>query len=89
MPTVNETAIKGFSAQGWYGLLAPASTPRTVITKLNDSLNTVLREADMQQRIKAMGNEIAASTPEAFDAWIRAELPKWAETAKRAGMKQE
>ena len=40
-------------------------------------------------RIKAMGNEIASRTPQEFDAWIRAELPKWAEVARRAGIKQE
>ena len=89
LPTVSEVAIKGFSAQGWYGLLAPAGTPREVINKLHVSLSAVLRDADMQQRIKAMGNEIASRTPQEFDAWIRAELPKWAEVARRAGIKQE
>ena len=89
LPTVSETAIKDFSAQGWYGILAPAATPRTIIGKLNGELNAVLREADTQQRIKAMGNEIAIRTPEAFDAWIRAEMLKWAEVARRAGIRQE
>ena len=89
LPTVSEAAIKGFSAQGWYGLLAPAATPRAVIMTLSDALNQVLRDADMQQRIKAMGNEIAFRTPAQFDAWIRVEIPKWAQVAKRAGIKQE
>ena len=89
LPTLSELGMKGFSANGWYGLLAPVATPRGVIVKLNDALNSVLRDADMLQRIKAMGNEIAASTPDAFDALIRAEIPKWAEVARRAGIKQE
>jgi tripartite-type tricarboxylate transporter receptor subunit TctC len=89
LPTVSEAAIRGFSAQGWYGLLAPAATPRAVIMTLSDALNKVLRDADMQQRIKAMGNEIAFRTPAQFDAWIRVEIPKWAQVAKRAGIKQE
>lgn len=89
LPTISEAAIKGFSAQGWYGFVAPAGTPRNVIVKLNDALNAVLREADTLQRFKAMGNEIASSTPEQFDALIRAEIPKWAEVARRAGVKPE
>lgn len=89
LPTLSEAAIKGFSAQGWYGLVAPAGTPRTVIGKLSDVMNTVLREADTQQRFKAMGNEIAFSTPEQFDALIRSDIPKWAEVARRAGIKPE
>ncbi len=57
--------------------------------KLSDALNTVLRDADTQQRFKAMGNEIAFATPEQFGALIRAEIPKWAEVARRAGIKAE
>ena len=52
-------------------------------------MNAVLRDADTQQRFKAMGNEIATSTPGEFDAMIRAEIPKWAEVARRAGIKPE
>jgi tripartite-type tricarboxylate transporter receptor subunit TctC len=89
LPTISETAIKGFSAQGWYGFVAPAGTPRAVIATLNDAMTSVLRDPDTQQRFKAMGNEIATSTPEQFDAMIRAEIPKWAEVARRAGIKAE
>ena len=89
LPTISEAAIKGFSAQGWYGLVAPAGTPRGVITRLNETLNTVLRDAETVQRFKAMGNEIALSTPEQFDKLIRAEIPKWAEVVRQAGIKLE
>ena len=89
LPTLSEAAIKGFSAQGWYGLIAPAYTPRGVVVKLSDAMNSVLREADTQQRFKAMGVEIAYATPDQFDALIRTEIPKWAEVARRAGIKQE
>ena len=89
LPTISETAIKGFSAQGWYGFVAPAGTPRAVIAKLNDTMNAVLRDADTQQRFKAMGVEIAYVAAEPFDAMIRAEIPKWAEVARRAGIKPE
>jgi tripartite-type tricarboxylate transporter receptor subunit TctC len=89
LPTISESALKGFSAQGWYGLVAPAGTPRNVIEKLNAALNAALRDADTQQRFRAMGNEIASSTADQFDALIRAEIPKWAEVARRAGIKPE
>ena len=92
LPTVGEAALKGFSSSGWYGILAPAATPRGVIVKLNETLNSVLRDPDTLQRIKAMGNEItpgAPLTPEQFDAFIRAEIPKWRDVARRAGVRQE
>ncbi len=89
LPTISEAAIKGFSAQGWYGIVAPAGTPRHVIAKLNEALNAALREADTVQRFKAMGNEIASSTPEQFDKLIRADIPKWAEVVRKAGIQPE
>jgi len=89
LPTLSEAALPGFSSNGWYGILAPAATPRGVIVKLNGALNSMLREADTLQRIKAMGNETAPGTPEQFDAFIRAEIPKWSDVARRAGIKQE
>ena len=89
LPTIGEAAIKGFSAQGWYGFVAPAGTPRTVILKLSDAMSNVLRDPDTQQRFKAMGNEVAYAAADQFDALIRAEIPKWAEVARRAGIKQE
>ncbi len=89
LPTLVEMGMKGFSASGWYGIVAPAATPRGVIVTFNDALNTVLRDADMLQRIKAMGNEVSPTTPQQFDALIRAEIPKWAEVARRAGITQE
>jgi tripartite-type tricarboxylate transporter receptor subunit TctC len=60
-----------------------------VIAKLSEALSATLRDADTQQRFKAMGNEIAFATPEQFDALIRADIPKWAEVARRAGIKPE
>jgi tripartite-type tricarboxylate transporter receptor subunit TctC len=89
LPTISEAAIKGFSAQGWYGFVAPAGTPRGIIMRLSDAMASVLRDADTQQRFKAMGVEIAYAAPEQFDALIRAEIPKWADVARRAGIKAE
>ena len=62
---------------------------RVMAAILNETLNVVLRDDDTQRRFKAMGNEIASSTPDQFDALIRAEIPKWAEVARRAGIKPE
>ncbi|HTD90776.1 MAG TPA: tripartite tricarboxylate transporter substrate binding protein [Burkholderiales bacterium] len=89
LPTISEAGLKGFSCSGWYGLLVPAGTPRGVVATLNHALNGVLRDADMQSRMRAMGNEVAPGTPEAFDAFVRAEIPKWGDIARRAGIKQE
>jgi tripartite-type tricarboxylate transporter receptor subunit TctC len=89
LPTLSEAALPGFASNGWYGILAPAATPRGVVAKLNGALNSMLREADTLQRIKAMGNETAPGTPAQFDAFMRAEIPKWSDVARRAGIKQE
>ncbi len=87
--TLQEQGIKGYEVLGWTFFVAPAGTPRAVIAKLNDTMNAVLRDADTQQRFKAMGVEIAYVAAEPFDAMIRAEIPKWAEVARRAGIKPE
>ena len=89
LPTISEAALKGFSASGWYGLMVPAGTPRTVVDALNQALNNVLRDADMQSRMRSMGNEVAPGTAASFEAFTRTQIPQWADIARRAGIKPE
>ena len=86
LPSIAET-LPGYGASGWYGLLAPASTPRDVIAQLNAAAVGALRSPDVANRLSSQGAEPAPGTPEDFAAFIRSEIDKWAKVVKAAGMK--
>ncbi len=89
MPTLAESGVPGYESVQWYSLLAPAKTPRPIIERLNKEIVTYLRLPDVMEKLVADGNEIAASTPEEFAAFLRAETVKWAKVANAAGIKPE
>ena len=76
VPTIGE-AVPGYAASAWYGLFAPAGTPRAVIDVLNKEVTQILREPAMHERLVALGAEPAASTPEELGAFVKAESEKW------------
>lgn len=86
LPTVGET-LKGYSASGWYGLLAPAATPKPVITRLHAEAVKALRAPDVLDKLSGQGAEPVANTPEEFTAFIRSETDKWANLVKAANMR--
>ncbi|MBI3042256.1 MAG: tripartite tricarboxylate transporter substrate binding protein [Betaproteobacteria bacterium] len=86
LPSIAET-LPGYGASGWYGLLAPAGTPRDVIAQLNAAAVRALRSPDVANRLSSQGAEPAPGTPEDFAAFIRSEIDKWAKVVKAAGMK--
>ena len=88
LPTVGET-IPGFSASGWYGLMAPAGTPREIIQRLNTEVVRILRMPDVVERLSGQGAEPAGGTPEQFGAFLGAEIEKWARLVKAAGMRPD
>ena len=87
LPTVAEAGLKGFEVTGWYGVLAPAQTPRTLINRLNTEIVKALQSPDVKQNLLAQGFEISPSSPQAFSAFIRMELAKWAKVVKFSGAK--
>lgn len=87
--TVAEAGFPGFEAGAWYGVLAPAATPRTIIERLNGELVRILKLPDVQQRLRGEAYDIYADTPEQFAAAIRAEVAKWAPIVKQAGLRAE
>jgi tripartite-type tricarboxylate transporter receptor subunit TctC len=87
VPTIGESGVPGYEVVGWYGMAAPAKTPRSVIQKLNATINKVLPE--LRERYEALGMDIAGGTPEAFGAFLVKEREKWARVVKLSGAKVE
>jgi tripartite-type tricarboxylate transporter receptor subunit TctC len=86
LPTVSESGVPGYEYVGWYGLLAPAATPAAIVARLNAEANKFLKNKEFSDRIAADGAEPAGGTPEAFAAFIHAEIAKWARVIKHSGM---
>ena len=89
LPTIAEAGVPGYESLQWYGLLAPAATPKDIIARLNREAVAVLRAPELAARLAADGTEIIAGTPEEFGAFMRAETEKWAKVVKAAGIKPE
>ncbi|MEI6302513.1 MAG: tripartite tricarboxylate transporter substrate binding protein [Betaproteobacteria bacterium] len=85
--TIAESGIPGYDAVGWFGLFAPAGTPREIVNKLNAEVQRIMQLPEVRDRALAAGAEPAAGTPEEFAAFIRTEIPKWAEVVKVSGAK--
>ena len=88
LPAIAET-LPGFNNTTWYGLLAPARTPREIVMRINADLNKVLSQPEFVQRILIQGVEAATSTPAAFGEMIRSEEDRWRKVIKSAGIAPE
>lgn len=84
VPTLKEAGVDGVDVQQWYGLFAPARTPRAVVEQLNKALNQVLADRDVVQRIEGHGADVETSTPEQLGALVRTELAKWKSVVLKA-----
>ena len=89
LPTVVEAGVPGYEVVVWFGLVAPAGTPREVIVKLNTEVLKVLAMPDVRERFLAQGVEPMGSTPEQFGEHIRAQMAKWGKVVKDAGVQAE
>ncbi len=88
LPTIAESGVKGYEASTWYGLLAPARTPKPVIDRLHAETVKILA-GPVRQRLEAQGFEPDGGTPAAFAAYIKSEITKWAKVIKQAGIPAE
>ena len=82
VPTVAESGYPGFEADQWYGIVAPAGTPATIVQRLNAEINKALALPDVAQQLSAEGATPMPSTPQAFGDLVRREIPRWAEVVK-------
>ena len=89
VPTLNEAGLKDFNAGSWYGLMAPAGTPRDIIEKLHAEIVKALKQPELQQRINDLGADVIGNTPAEFSAQIVREREGWAKVVKQAGIKPE
>ena len=77
VPTLDESGVPGYESLAWYGLMAPAGTPRPIIEKLNREMRKILDLPDVRRQIAALGSEPVQGTPEQFGAFIKSEHDKW------------
>jgi tripartite-type tricarboxylate transporter receptor subunit TctC len=89
IPSIAEGGVAGYESLQWYGLMAPAGTPKEIIARLNRETVAALRTPEIATRLANDGAEVVAGTPEEFGTWIRNETEKWARVAKAAGIKPE
>ncbi len=89
LPTVAESGLPGYEAVGWFGLLAPAATPKPVVDKLSADANRALADPDVRSRMQALGADPSGNTPEEFARFIRDDQAKWAKLMREAGIKPE
>lgn len=88
-PTISEAGVPGYDSSAWYGILAPAGVPRPIITQLNTLIVKGGQSKELQEAFNRQGLEPQTHTPEQFGEFIRAEVAKYTELVKRAGMKAE
>jgi tripartite-type tricarboxylate transporter receptor subunit TctC len=84
---VSEQGFSGFDVRAWFGVVAPAATPRDIVNRLNREIVTLLAKPEVRERLGSMGMDVNTSTPEQFAAFIVAEVAKWAPVVKASGAK--
>lgn len=95
VPTLAEAGVADFEATAWFGVLAPAATPRPVVERLGGLLNAVTKEPDFVRRMEELGaappglTPDGGTTPAAFDAFLRSEQVRWADVVTRSGARLE
>ena len=81
-PTLDESGFKGFDAQQWYGVVGPAGMPAPIVRQLNETLATVLRSAELREKLSVEAIEPTVMTPEKFAEFIRADIARWTQLAR-------
>jgi tripartite-type tricarboxylate transporter receptor subunit TctC len=89
VPTVNESGVPGYVVTLWFGLFAPAGTPRDIVVRLNTETAKVLRSPDIGAKLTALGAEVSPSSPEDFARFVREEIVRWEKVVKALNIKPD
>jgi tripartite-type tricarboxylate transporter receptor subunit TctC len=87
LPTMAEAGLAGFDISTWFGLFAPAGTPKNIIARWNAEVAKILNSPEMREKLIAQGAEPSPTTPEQFAAFVKSEIPKYAKIIKASGAK--
>jgi tripartite-type tricarboxylate transporter receptor subunit TctC len=88
VPAVSETVL-GYEVVNWYGMVVPAGTPRAAIARLRNEIVKLLNTAEIRDKLLALGTDPVGSTPEEFEAFMKAETIKWARVIREANIRVE
>jgi tripartite-type tricarboxylate transporter receptor subunit TctC len=89
VPTMAEAGVAGYSLTNWFGLVAPAGTPKQVLAKVNADVSRVLKDEEIRKKISDMGADVVGNSAEEFGAAMRAESAQWADIIRSANIKAE
>ena len=84
LPTMIEAGVKGYESATWYGVLAPARTPKNIVNKLNADIVAIVKQPDVYDRLSKEGADPVGSTPQEFGVYIKSEIAKWSKVVKAA-----
>lgn len=89
IPTISESGVPGYEAYSWVGMLAPAKTPKDIVSKLNHEIVEILKQKDVAEKLTQQGALPVGDTPEQFGAYIKAEIDKWGAVVRSANIKAD
>jgi tripartite-type tricarboxylate transporter receptor subunit TctC len=89
LPTLDEAGVTGFDMDSWAGIVAPAHTPPAIVTRLNQELRSIIDNPETKTKLRSIGFEAFASSPEEFEAFIKSELGTWSKMIKDAGIQAQ
>ena len=89
IPTINESGLPGYEMSSWFGLLAPAGTPVAIVTRLQQEIARIFKQAEVREKLLAQGVEPVGGTPQEFTAFLHNETTQWAKVIKSSGLKPE